>query len=325
MEARRPSRPSATTIRSQLVLEIAAGLVAAPQQPLRQAKVLLREQGTDGWPLALSASSTNAGIDAVVQRETALAIVNPSAALTLAYRGTGAYCEPQPVRAIAVIPSHDQYVFAVKAETGLTCLEDIATRRYPLRVGVRGQAGHYLHVMLDHVVAAAGFSLADVRAWGGEIHSAELSPPRPGGARFEALARGELDAMFDEGASGWLDAALGLGMRILPLAERTVNGLETMGYRRATISKQAYPKLSADVLTLDFSGWPVFVHAELPDVLVGQICAALDDRRALIPWEGEGPLPVERMCRDGIDTPLDVPLHPGAERLWRERGYLRGP
>jgi TRAP-type uncharacterized transport system substrate-binding protein len=28
------------------------------------------------------------------------------------------------------------------------------------------------------------------------------------------------------------------------------------------------------------------------------------------------------MCRDTIEGPLTIPLHPAAERFWRERGYL---
>jgi TRAP-type uncharacterized transport system substrate-binding protein len=321
---RRTGRPSATVIRAQLVLEIAAGIVGTPNQPLRQAKVLLREQGSHGWPVALFGSSTHEGVNEVVAGDAALGIINPSAALTLAYRGTGYYETPQPIRPIAVIPSFDHYVFAVKRDTGLTRLEDIAVQRYPLRIGVRGQAEHYLHTMLDHVVRAAGFTLNDVRAWGGAVRPAGVSTPRPGRASFAALERGELDAIFDEGASGWLDAALDADMVILPISETTVETLEDMGYRRGVIERATYPRLSSDVLTLDFSGWPIFVHAAASEDLVTQICAALDERKSFIPWEGEGPLPVERMCRDGDDTPLDVPLHPAAQRFWQERGYLHG-
>jgi TRAP-type uncharacterized transport system substrate-binding protein len=317
-------RVSAGTIRGQLVLEIAAGLVGAPDQPLRQTKVLLRAQGTPDWPLCLFGSSTNEGVDAVVAGEAALAIINPSAALTLAYRGTGTYATPQPVRPIAVIPSFDRYIFAVRNDTALTCLEDIAAKRYPLRIGVRGQADHYLHVMLDHVLAAAGFTLADLREWGGSVFAAGSSPPRPGDSRFGALERAEIDAIFDEGASGWLDDALKRSMRVLPVAESTLVPLERMGYRRGILAKNDYPRLDTDVLTLDFSGWPIFVHAEAPDKIVAQICAALDERKALIPWEGEGPLPVERMARDAADTPLDVPLHPAAKHYWTQQGYLNG-
>ncbi len=49
---------------------------------------------------------------------------------------------------------------------------------------------------------------------------------------------------------------------------------------------------------------------------------ALEARKDRIPWQGEGPLPLERMCRDTPETPLDIPLHPAAERFWHDRGYL---
>ena len=310
-------RAAADTTRSQIVLEIAAALVAQPQQRLRQAKVSLREQGSaEGWPLCLFASSTHEGIDAVVSGEAALAIVNPSAALTLAYRGTGAYAQPQPVRSIAVVPTRDELVLAANAATGLQCFEDIAARRVPLRIGVRGQHDHYLHVMLEHVAQAAGFSFAELRAWGGDVRPAGLRPPGPDGPLFAALAAGEIDAIFDEAADRWLDAALERGMTVLSLAEPTVQRLESRGYRRAMLR---------GTLTLDFSGWAIFVRADLEAELVTQICAALDARKALIAWDGVGPLPVERMCRDAPDTPLDVPLHSAAERYWRECGYLPAP
>ncbi len=55
--------------------------------------------------------------------------------------------------------------------------------------------------------------------------------------------------------------------------------------------------------------------------MVASFCTALDARKENIPWQGEGPLPVARMCREAPDTPQDVPYHPAAERVWREKGY----
>ena len=319
---RNPGWANPVTTRSRVVLEIAAELVARPDTRLRQAKVLLREQGRGSdWPLALFGSSTSEGVEAVARREADLAMINPAAPLTLALRGKGRYTQPCPVRAIAVIPSFDQYVFAVKSALGLTRFEDIAARRAPLRVMLRGQKDHCLHDMLDDIAAAAGFSVADLDAWGGTVRR-EGGLPFPDGPKFQALAAGEIDAIFDEAVQEWTDAALDAGMTILPLAEETVRKLEALGYRRGIIEKRLYPRLPADVLTLDFSGWTIFVHAEASDALVESICEALDARKHLIPWQGDGPLPVERMCRDAPDTPMDVPLHPAAERYWRRRGYL---
>jgi TRAP-type uncharacterized transport system substrate-binding protein len=146
--------------------------------------------------------------------------------------------------------------------------------------------------------------------------------PWPESEKFGALVRGDLHAIFDEAAYVWVDAALDAGMRILPLAEKTVRKLEVIGYRRAYLRKSAFPRLPNDILTIDFSGWPIFVHTDLPDATVKKLCAALDARKHLIRWEGEGPLPVERMCREADDTPQQVPLHPAAARYWRECGYL---
>lgn len=316
-------RPSAATMRSRVAIEIAAELVAAADQPYRQAKVLLRDQGAapGSWPVALFGSSTVEGVEAVACQEASLAMVNPAAVLTFAYRGSPPFARPLPVRLIGVIPSHDQILFAVHADTGLRAFEEIGTRRYPLRIAMRGQPNHCLHLMFEQIALAAGFSPENLQSWGGTVRK-QGGVPRPDSVQFQALDRGEVDAIFDEGVSFWLDEALERGMTILSLSDATLGKLEQAGYRRAMIAQARHPRLPADVHTIDFSGWPIFVHEALPDALVTQICAALDARKSLIPWEQDGPLPVERMCRDAPDTPIDVPLHPAAERFWRQRRYL---
>jgi TRAP-type uncharacterized transport system substrate-binding protein len=307
--------------RSLLVLEMAAEITRAAEAPapVRQATATV-DLGR-GHELVLFGSSTIAGIRAVEERTVALGIVNPSATLTLAYRGTGPFAAPIALRTIAVIPSADQYVFAVNPRTGLRSFEDIAAKRPALRIGVRGDRTHSLHFMLDDIMRASGFSRADVTAWGGEFHYEGFAPD-PASPKFRAFFDGSLDAIFEEGADSWIGAALEAGMTILPLAEPTVAQLESHGYRRATIERSRYPKLAHDLLTVDFSGWPLFVHAELPDADVGQICAALAACAERIPWQEDGPLTLARMCRNAPDAPYDVPLHPAAERAWRERGVL---
>ena len=57
------------TTRSMVMLEIAAGLVSGPDVGVRQAKVLLREQGANDWVLSLYGSGTMESIDAVMKHE----------------------------------------------------------------------------------------------------------------------------------------------------------------------------------------------------------------------------------------------------------------
>lgn len=310
--------------RSRLVLEIAsemAGSAASEVVPAYvQPRVVLRH-AKGGKAATFLGVSTAEGIFAVARREIDLAIINPATVLSVALRGKGIFKEPMPVRAVAVIPSWDQFVFAVRPETGLSSLEDIARRKPKLRILMRGAQDHTLHHMFDDVAAAAGFSRDDIASWGGEVRKAG-SVPWPHTETFKALIRGEVDAIFDEAATAWVPQALDAGITLLPLAEATVAALEAMGYRRAILPRSTYHKLPRDILSLDFSGWTVFVHAEADDELVTQICAGLVARKAYIPWEEPGDLPVERMAREAPDTPQTVPLHPAAERFWRGRGYL---
>ena len=51
-------------------------------------------------------------------------------------------------------------------------------------------------------------------------------------------------------------------------------------------------------------------------------CSAVEARKDRIPSEEGWFLPLDRMCKDGPDTPLTAPLHPAAEAFWCGRGYL---
>ena len=46
-------------------------------------------------------------------------MINPSGLLTQAYRGTGLFPQPLPVRIIAVYPSLDHFVYVIHPRTGL--------------------------------------------------------------------------------------------------------------------------------------------------------------------------------------------------------------
>jgi hypothetical protein len=308
------------TIRSRLVLEIASEMVDQPSWPHRQAQVSLRPQGADDWAVNMIASDGPAAIEQVARGAMQLAISNPSGFLALAVRGTGPFAAPIPLRAITVIPSPDQLAFAVTERTGLKSLHEIRERRYPLRVSLRGQRDHALHPIVNEVFAAAGFSLDDMVSWGGQVRYDDGLPKNDN--RLGAVVRGEADMVVDEAVRGWINSAAGDGMRALPLDEPMLAKLEGIGFRRAVISKSRYPNLESDVPTLDFSGFAVYTHASVDDEVITSICAALEARKDRIGWQEPGSLPLEQMCRDTPAAPLTIPLHPAAEKFWRERGYL---
>jgi TRAP-type uncharacterized transport system substrate-binding protein len=308
------------TTRSRLMLEVASELVNRRDWPYLQARVSLREQGSGDWPVNLFASDSPAALHEVASGKVQFAIINPSTILKLAAVGSSPFKEPIPLRSIAVLPSCDQMLFAVKQETGLKSITDIRERRFPLKVSLRGQPDHSLHIIVNHVLAAAGFSLNDIVSWGGEVrYDAGMAY---GPKRIGAIQRGEIHAIFDEGASTWGNMALELGMTFLSLDEGLLQRLEVAGLRRGLIEKKNFLKLADDVPTLDFSGWPIYTHADTSDALVTDFCRALKASKDRVPWAEEGPLPLGRMVQDSAEGHLEVPLHPAAERFWRECGYI---
>ena len=309
-------------IRSRLMLEVASELVGVRGWPHKQVRLTLREQGGEKWGPTLFASDSPSVIDEVARGDVQFALINPGVVLTLAHRGTGPFKEPVPVRAVTVIQSYDQLLLAVSEKTGLTSLADIKEKRYPLRVSLRGQRDHATHLVLAEVLAAAGFSFDDIRAWGGEVRYDDDTPAKNPN-RTGAVERGEADAIFDEAVGSWTEEALGLGMRALPIDGPVLERLEEQGFRRGTMTKAVYPSLGSDLQTLDYSGFIVYTHADVSDEIVSGICMALEARKDRIPPDtGEGPLPLDQMCKDTIEGPLGIPLHPAAERFWREQGYL---
>ncbi len=319
--ARRPR-----TMRSRLMLEVASELVLGDvpgldaEWPYHQVEVRLREQGGEDWRLAFYASDGPDSIDAVMSGKATFAICNPGGVLAMAVRGKGPFPKPLPLRAIMVLPQFDQLGFGVLERTGLTTIADIQKERYPLKISVRGQGDHSLHLVTDEVFRVHGFSLKDVISWGGEVRYDNEMPNGP--SRLGALQRGEIDCVIDEAMPMWASRAVDFGTHFLEIDEVHLQELEAMGLPRVAITQEEWPKLKRDVWTISFSGWPVFCREDLADDVVTAFCVGLENRKDRIPWYGEGPLRLDLMCKDTREGPLAIPLHPAAEGFWRQRGYL---
>jgi TRAP-type uncharacterized transport system substrate-binding protein len=244
-----------------------------------------------------------------------LAFVNPSALLTQAYRGVGLFRAPLPVRIIANYPSWDRFVFMVHPRTGIRALKDIKEKRYPLRVSVREDPTHSTLVLIDQALSLHGFTLRDIESWGGRL--VVCGSPFDD-RRMMPLRRGELDAIFDEGIKTWLDEALACELAPIGLSAHEFEQLGRLGWRRVALPQARFPRLSRDVDALDFSGWPIYASASLAEQTAYDICGALAARTAEIPWEKGTDASVQQMGRESDATPMDVPLHPGAERWYRE-------
>jgi TRAP-type uncharacterized transport system substrate-binding protein len=254
---------------------------------------------------------------AVCRGELEISMVNPSGFLTQAYRGTGLFPEPLPVRVLAVYPSWDRFVYVLHPRTKLKSLAEIKEKRYPLRLSIREDAHHSTRVLVDQTLAAYGFTLSDLESWGGSL---QLNGGPGDKRRLDALHAGTIDAIFDEGLMLWFDEALAAGMRPIPLDEPAFRKLQAIGWRRVVIPAGRFPHLKSNHDCLDYGGWPLYTRASLPDDDAYKVCAAIAARQKEIYWE-DSFTGIAQLGQDTDATPRDVPLHPGAAKWYQEHGF----
>ncbi len=321
-----PLPPGANFLRSKTLWEIGLHIAGNPDTPYGGNRdmciVVGSGTGESFAPWLRIATGAPHLAYAVADGSLEMAFVNPSGLLTQAYRGTGMFSKPLPVRVVASYPSWDRFVYLIHPRTGITSLAQVKERRYPLKMSIREEKNHSTRVLIDQTLALYGFTLADLESWGGSFQ--RVRPPGDM-RRVAALRAEEIDAVFDEGIphNNWFDVGLAAGYQPLTLEEPIIMQLEAIGWRRVVIPAGRFPHLKADYECIDYGGWPLYTRESLPDEVAYQVCGALHARSEEIPWEAGAFTGIDQLGRDTEATPLDVPLHPGAARWYREHGTAR--
>jgi TRAP-type uncharacterized transport system substrate-binding protein len=298
------------TLASQLTISLTSGKRESAQTPLRI--------GING--------DVYGGLRAPLEvgtRRVDIAYVNPSAIVTMAYRGRGYYKRKMALRVLGSFPSWDRIAIVVSRDLRVKSLHDIARRKIPLRVSTRfSGVGNATYYTISTILSCYGLSFEKIRHWGGQVQEC----PRPfAPERLRSIAARSIHAVFDEGVStvgGWLDKALENGYEVISLEPTIIKKLEQIGYSKALLPRSRYRQLTEDALTIDFSGWSLVTHRWLPNRLAYAAVETIDERKKLIPVDDDKPLEMRNLCRSTNKCSLQIPLHPGAMKYYKEKGYL---
>jgi TRAP transporter TAXI family solute receptor len=317
-------------IRAITGLELAAGVFNKCSERLAtQLSISLtsarRDQGPTEFRIGIN-GDIYGGMRAPIEvgtRRVDIAYVNPAALVTMAYRGKGYYKQKMPLRVLGCFPSWDRIALVVSKDLGVKSLYEIAERKCPLRVSTRRSGvNNGTYYTVSTILSLYGFSFEKIKRWGGKVQECGR-PFAP--ERLKAIAKRSIDAVFDEGVSthgGWLDQALDNGYEMIAIEPAIVKKLEQMGYTRTALPKSRYPQLNEDVLTIDYSGWALVTHRWLPDDIAYAAIQTIDEKQKVIPVDDDRPLETRNLCRGTEKCPLQIPLHPGAMKYYREKGYL---
>lgn len=272
------------------------------------------EGGSCGVPgLVAVAQSSNASVANVTavqsgQIESGLAAAD---IVYTAYNGTGAFEEPgayDDLRVIAnLFPEHMQLVLPEGAE--LASIADLAGKR----VGI-AQAGSGTQVVVLELLELHGITRED-------IQEAELNNTQSA----ERLADGQLDAYFyvaGTPTAAMVQLASTRGMELYRFSDDEIASfLEVVPYYyAATIPAGTYEGIDYEVPTVAVGAQWV-TSAEQPDDLIYAITEAMwndNSRRLFDTGHAKGADIRPETALQAVETPL----HPGAERFYREAGLL---
>jgi TRAP-type uncharacterized transport system substrate-binding protein len=278
----------------------------------------------DGFDVELSWAKREERLDLIGNGKADFG-VNAGYEVAWAYRGIGIY-EGQPItnlRAIASIGHPNWHAVAVTYETRITAIEQIKERQFPLRIytphaafGGRIGSGGFI---TDRIFEAYGFTLKDIERWGGKVITGE-----GGGGR--ALRECNFDAMtyrayagFGPGGHRWQEATMFNNLRFLPVAPHLLSELcQKYGLRQGLMPRLLMRGVEENIPTLYFPNFVIYSSIHLDEELAFLTAKSLDEHNE---YFAERYVPFLynpfRVCQD-----TGAPLHPGAERYYRSRGYL---
>ena len=217
------------------------------------------------------------------------------------------------LRLIAKIQMPTYYMVAVNPKSGITDLRQIAEKKLPVKLVARGGLAEGINVaVLDYY----GLSVEKIKSFGG---TASGSYPR--GSEVDVVIGWAALVNAPEYAV-WYDAP----------QQHDFTYLEMPADLRARLVKDYYVEAHAApegllrgvarrIDTVVRNGTVVYGRADMPDAFAHAVARALDEHKGVLQWSilpfSYDPQTVWKLG--------DVPLHPGAAKYYRERGYLKQP
>jgi TRAP transporter TAXI family solute receptor len=262
---------------------------------------------------------------AISAGEADVGFVTPPACVWMAYRGTGPFTKKmENLRAIAALPHDDRMMWAVPADSPIRSIRDM--KAHPLRLVIPSE-DFPVRFAVERILEACGTSVADLRKSGWEIIEESHCLKIP-----TVVLEGRADALVHEGRKtpAWIELGRKRAMRYLPIEEPILKDLETrFGFRRAILPAGNFLGLDADTPCVDFADWLLFTRDDVSEDLIYRMTKIIvEDRKKVFEFHFRN-IP-EEACN--LTCPIDplelwrniggIPLHKGAERYYREHGYL---
>ena len=217
------------------------------------------------------------------------------------------------LRVVAHIQEPTYYIIAVKADSGITDLSQIVEKR--LRVKIMASTG-IGGPITPTILSFYGLTEEKMKSLGGELRT-ETDPEH----------RQNLDVIIGFGSlvnapeyNMWYELSQKHDLKYLELPDDLKAKLAKDFYLdRKNIPLGLFRGINRPIPTVARSGVVIYGRTDMPDDFAYILAKAMDEQQDLLQWTHMNFSYNWRM----VWKAFDIPLHPGAARYYRERGYMK--
>jgi uncharacterized protein len=266
-------------------------------------------------------------IAAVLDGEVQTALFVPAGFARTIFEGRGISerADVHRLRALGTLPQNDRLVFAIDASFGIASFAELRAKRPALRLATGQDDGVNMAGLAAYrMLEASGVSAAKIESWGGKLLLGEAPWDI-----IPLVTRGDADAVLFEAVMTpyWREMCASRKMNFLAFEDSALSEVETkFAWRRAEVAADRFPGLPGSFQALDFSDFLFVCRDDFPDdiayVIASVLCETpeiLESQYRHIPAK-DSPVTYPLRPRKIATTP--IPLATGAERYYRQNGYL---
>ena len=237
--------------------------------------------------------------------------VTSSAMLCSAYNGTLVGKGPfRNLRLIAKIEDPFYYMVAVKKESGIKDFVHIKQQHLPIRI--IGTDANMMTILKYYSITAE-----DINAWGGKI-----------GVTIEEALKGNFDIVtgflaspsLNPESSLWTTLSQKFNLYFLELPEDLLELIarQNVDAEFVDVHQNLLRGVDRRIKTLGRSGESIFARDDASEQVAYDLAKAIDENHGALKWF----IRVYTYDPKTVWQNFGVPLHPGAEKYYREVGYI---
>jgi len=235
-----------------------------------------------------------------------------------AYEGKEAY-DAKLENLRGLVGGLDTYYLVAIASRKLpvTSFRDLKDKKIPVKLYTQpvGSLGEFAGRQL---LRAAGMSYADLRGWGGSTQHVGYN------VIVDAFRDGRADILFavvTPKHPSVSEIVSSVDVKFIGLDAATATALAPLGYNAATMPADTFKGQTESVKTVGFPT-VLITNKDLPEPIAYTVTKTIVDNKDALVRGHAGLVEFDPKTAWQPDK-VGIPLHPGAERVYREKGWMK--